>query len=216
MERLRPSAKPIAAATGRRRRRCGSSRPRSRRARGSGRRPDTRSRRRSAGRSSMNMPRGGMPGRGRRRIRESGRPAPRHGAGSRPRRGESSRARRGGKRRDRVGRPGRNVPGAKLRPVRHRRMRVRRRRFGFPTETRKWRSAWAPDTGRMAGTRRPAWISTHSANGDGCSAATGCTGNSSDMSVRSGAEASRKMPNNRYRFSFRSCSGSPVSPLALL
>ena len=32
----------------------------------------------------------------------------------------------------------------------------------------------------MAGTHRLAWISTHSANGDGCSATTDCTGNASN------------------------------------
>ena len=100
----------------------------------------------------------GSPGRGRQRIQAGGRPVPRHGAGSRARLGEPGRARRGRTRRDRVWRPGRSMSGPNLRPVRHRRVRVRLRRFGFPTETRKWRSAWAPDTERMAGTRRPAWI----------------------------------------------------------
>ena len=42
------------------------------------------------------------------------------------------------------------------------------------TETRKSRSAWAPDTGRMAGTRRPAWISLRFASGVGCSVIAGC------------------------------------------
>ena len=117
----------------------------------------------------MSMPRGGTPGRGRRGILPAGRPVPRHGGRNRARRGEPGRVRRDRKRRDRSGRPGRIETGPKLRLAQRRRVRVRRRRFGFLTGTRKWHSAWAPGTGRMAGTRRPAWISTHSANGDGCS-----------------------------------------------
>ena len=36
------------------------------------------------------------------------------------------------------------------------------------------RSAWAPYTGRMAGTRRPAWISLRSASGFSCGVIAGC------------------------------------------
>ena len=70
---------------------------------------------------------------------------------------------------------------------------------GYRTETRNWHSAWALDTGRMAGTRRPVWISTHSASGDGCSGTTGFTGNSSDMCAPPGAEATRKAPGMHRR-----------------
>ncbi len=86
--------------------------------------------------SSMNTPHDGTRD-GRQRIRAGGRVAPPHGAGRRVRREQPSRARRDRKRLDRVGRPGRRQPGRKFRPVRHRRVRVRRRRFGFPMETRK-------------------------------------------------------------------------------
>ena len=38
----------------------------------------------------------------------------------------------------------------------------------IPYGNKEAASAWAPDTGRMAGMRRLAWISRHSASGDGC------------------------------------------------
>ena len=143
------------------------------------------------GGSSMNMPQGGTRG-GRQRIRAAGRPAPRHRAGSRAKRGEPGRTRRDRKRQDHVGRPGRSVSGPNLRPARPQASAGSATPLRIPTETRKWRSAWAPDTGRMAGTRRPGVELDAFREGDGCSATTACTGNSPDTCVRSGAEATRE------------------------
>ena len=54
---------------------------------------------------------------------------------------------RGSENRDATRQMGRREPRSRLPD--------RRRRFVFHTETRNWRSAWAPDMGRTAGMRRP-------------------------------------------------------------
>ena len=141
-------------------------RSRSRRGRASSLPGATRSRRRSAGHSSTGM----RPGRARGRkpglLRPGRLPAPRR-AGSPgppeppgPAKGQRGRRSRGSENRDATRQMGRQEPRSRL-PGRG-------RRFGFHTETRNWRSAWAPDTGRTAGMRRPAWILPPFASGDGC------------------------------------------------
>ena len=126
----------------------------------------TRNRRQSAGYSSTGM----HPGRAGHRkpslLRAGRLPAPQRveSPGTPelpgPARGQCSRGRRGSENPDATKQMGRQEPRSRL-PG-------RRRRFGFHTETRNWRSAWAPDTGRTAGMRRPAWILPRFANGDGC------------------------------------------------
>ena len=141
-------------------------RPRSRRGIASSLPGATRSRRRSAGRSST----GKRPGRARRRkpglLRAGRLPAPRR-AGSAgtpeppgPAKGQRGRRSRGSENPDATRQMGRREPRSRL-PGRG-------RRYGSHTITRNWRSAWAPDTGRRAGMRRPAWILPPFASGDGC------------------------------------------------